>query len=79
MYVDLQCGGCEGHMLVESDDNDGGMWMLVHRFSNAHVACGFVTPPAVLENEVTSITNIVVSSPSRRRVVKRPRVEEPEE
>jgi len=77
MYVDLHCGMCESQMMMDSDDNNSGVWMLVHRFSNAHSACGFVSPPApITENETTKTTS--VSSP-RRRVIKKSRMVDEDE
>ena len=44
MVVDLVCS-CGAGMVVEVDDEDNmtGAWMLVHRFGNAHVKCGYMT------------------------------------
>jgi hypothetical protein len=78
MYVDLNCGTCESQLMLDSDDNSPGVWMLVHRFANAHAVCGYVTPQN--EPEVEHVRTTVVSPNPRRRVVKKVRkVEEDEE
>jgi len=43
MYVELHCGACESSFQVESEEEDP-VWLMIHRFSNAHADCGFMTP-----------------------------------
>lgn len=43
MYIDLNCGQCESSLILDSED-DGAVWLLTHRFINAHTECGFVLP-----------------------------------
>lgn len=69
MYVDLHCGACESQMTLDAEDNSPGVWMLVHRFANAHAACNYVTPPS----EPTSEPVRTVTPTPRKRVIKRVR------
>ena len=45
MIIDMVCV-CGAGLVVEADDDSDqttAAWMLINRFANAHVACGFVT------------------------------------
>lgn len=79
MYVDMHCGTCEGQLMLDADDNNPGVWMLVHRFANAHSVCGYVTPAASPETEPLKTMTLGANRP--RRVVKKPyrKVEEEDE
>lgn len=81
MYVDFHCGGCESQLTLDADDNSPGVWMLVHRFANSHVNCGFVTAPATPEIEATKTTSISTTSSSarNRKVVRKPRIVDEDE
>jgi hypothetical protein len=51
MSIGLTCA-CEGHFSAEVDGDDTtGVWYLVYRFADAHVKCGYMTPPAVADEE----------------------------
>lgn len=46
MYIQLLCGHCESEITVDADDDMAAVSLdLVHRFNEAHVECGFITPP----------------------------------
>lgn len=45
MYTELACGHCDSSLQVESEEEDA-VWLLIHRFANAHADCGFMTPLA---------------------------------
>ena len=42
MYVNLECS-CEAMLQIDSDWVDS-TWMMIYRFADAHVTCGFMTP-----------------------------------
>lgn len=45
MYVDMTCGPCQSTMTMDYDeDMDTVTLDLVHRFTQAHVACGYIAP-----------------------------------
>ena len=41
MYTEMNCGHCESFFQIESDAEDA-VWLLIHRYLDAHVECGFV-------------------------------------
>ena len=44
MQFDMVCAcGAALTMDIFDEDNMLGGWMLVHRFTNAHVSCGYMT------------------------------------
>lgn len=43
MFVEMTCGACDAHFQVDAEDNDTAMWLLINRYVNAHVACGYMT------------------------------------
>lgn len=49
MFVEMNCGRCESYFQIESEEEDP-LWLLVHRFTNSHVECGFMTPTATEED-----------------------------
>jgi hypothetical protein len=42
--IELVCGKCGSYMAMEDAQSSLAILSLAHRFSNAHVRCGFVTP-----------------------------------
>lgn len=45
MFTEMNCGSCESYFQIDSEEEDA-VWLLVHRFMDAHVDCGFVNPTA---------------------------------
>jgi hypothetical protein len=46
MYFDMICS-CSASFHIELEvDSEEAVWLLVNRFINAHVECGFMTPIA---------------------------------
>lgn len=44
MYLNLGCS-CDAVLEVDVPEGDESAgWMLIHRFMNAHVACGYAMP-----------------------------------
>lgn len=44
MYVEMVCGQCESYFNCDADsDETSAVWMMMHRFANAHVECGYMT------------------------------------
>ena len=73
MYVEMVCGACESYFNCDADsDESSPVWMMMHRFANAHVDCGYMTRN-VQEDDPESST---ISS--RRKVIK-PRLKDVEE
>lgn len=67
MYVEMVCGNCESFFNCDADaDESSAMWMMMHRFANAHVACGYMTPVSA-EGEVLESAEI---SAVRKKVIK---------
>lgn len=66
MYCELTCGRCEAHLQMDTENEDGA-WLLVLRYAEAHVECGFVTPAAKTDDQ------------PRRRVVYRDKKNPPGE
>lgn len=67
MYVEMNCGRCESFFHVDSEEEDA-VWLLTHRFANAHAECGFM-----------SVTSEEPSLPLKKKVIKPRRSEETEE
>lgn len=59
MFIDLQCGKCEQSLSMESEDNDA-MWGIVHRFAEAHLGCGFISPMRQVDVEVSAMNQKTV-------------------
>lgn len=53
MFAELTCT-CEAHMQVDAEEADA-CWLLVWRFVNAHVACGYVSAPAQETEDTTTV------------------------
>jgi hypothetical protein len=64
MHVDMTCGYCEGSLSLSSEE-ESAVWMLVHRFANAHVPCGFVTS-IVTDYEEPEIKNKFLKKPDNK-------------
>lgn len=44
MYVEMVCGACESYFNIDADPEDtSAVWMMMHRFSNAHIECGYMS------------------------------------
>lgn len=43
MYTEMTCGTCDSYFQVDSEQEDA-VWMMMHRFANAHSECGFMAP-----------------------------------
>lgn len=44
MYVEMVCGSCESYFNIDADPEDtSAVWMMMHRFANAHLECGYMT------------------------------------
>lgn len=43
MFTEMNCGACESYFQIESEEEEA-VWLLVHRFMDSHVDCGFVSP-----------------------------------
>lgn len=60
-FIEMNCGPCESGMQVDSAENewlDAMLTLLVQRFVDAHVKCGFATPVVNTDEGVRS-TNVV--------------------
>jgi hypothetical protein len=44
MFAEMVCGKCESYFNADSDDDDAALWVMMNRFANAHVPCGYMTP-----------------------------------
>lgn len=64
MYVEMVCGSCESYFNVDADPDDTSpVWMMMHRFANAHVECGYMTR-VVQDDDPEAI------SATRKKVIK---------
>lgn len=73
MYVEMVCGACDSYFNCDADvDESAPVWMMMHRFANAHVDCGYMTR-VVQDDDPESSAGTV-----RRKVIK-PRLKEAEE
>jgi hypothetical protein len=44
VYVEMVCGSCESYFNCDADSEEGAaVWMMMHRFANAHTECGYMT------------------------------------
>lgn len=59
MYIDFSCGKCDVSLSMESND-EASLWSMVHRFSRAHEACGFVSPVSVTDIPVEEVKRKLV-------------------
>lgn len=59
MYIELSCGRCEHRVAIDSDD-DTAVWSMVHRFSNAHTECGFISPVGATDIPVEEVKRRLV-------------------
>lgn len=49
--VELKCGSCDSSFTMDAaDEMDSVVIDFANRFSEAHVACGFIDPSFVAEN-----------------------------
>jgi hypothetical protein len=67
MFVELNCGRCESYIHLDSEEEDP-VWLMAHRFSNAHAECGFMTPSSAEQD-----------TPLKKKVIKPRRHDESEE
>lgn len=73
MYVEMVCGACESYFNCDADAEEGSaVWMMMHRFANAHVDCGYMTRLGQEDDPESSAGEV------RRKVIK-PRLKEFEE
>lgn len=73
MYVEMVCGACESYFNCDADsDESSPVWMMMHRFANAHVDCGYMTRNVQEDDPESSVAS------SRRKVIK-PRLKDVEE
>lgn len=64
MYVEMVCGSCESYFNIDADPEDtASVWMMMHRFSAAHVECGYMSR-AVQEDDP------MFAESGRRKVIK---------
>ena len=57
MRAELECGNCGCRLELESDyEYDESVFSLLHRFANAHVACGFVTS-GISPDQMSTVQN----------------------
>jgi hypothetical protein len=71
MYIELNCGKCESGLTLDSDPTMDTMSLdLVHRFTRAHEACGYMVPNHVLADGVPN--------DEKRRIIKPRKIEEDE-
>jgi hypothetical protein len=57
MFVEMVCGACESSINIDSEEEDA-VWMVVHRFANAHAGCGFMAP-VHLDAEIPSGVKVI--------------------
>jgi hypothetical protein len=70
MHVEMICS-CEGTLIMETEDSTESVWLLVFRFANAHISCGYMTTGEAPESEAET---------TKKRLIKPRRTpEEPEE
>lgn len=73
MYVEMVCGACDSYFNCDADsDESSPVWMMMHRFANAHVDCGYMTRNVQEDDPEASAAS------SRRKVIK-PRLKDVEE
>lgn len=65
MYVEMVCGACESYFNCDAEDEDANaLWLMMHRFSNAHVECGYMTRNAQEDDPESS------ELATRRKIIK---------
>jgi hypothetical protein len=70
MHVEMTCN-CEATLILETEESTESVWLLVFRFANAHVSCGYMTTGEAPESEAET---------TKKRLIKPRRTpEEPEE
>jgi hypothetical protein len=57
MTFDLQCL-CGALFHVTAEEMDDRLWLLIQRFTNAHVTCGFMT--AVAEDKIVPTQQVSI-------------------
>ena len=73
MYIEMVCGACESYFNCDVDDDEANaLWMMMHRFANAHVECGYMTRIAQEDDPESSESTV------RRKVIK-PRLKDQSE
>jgi len=55
MLFDMSCS-CTAALSIEIDKNDTVAWMIINRFLEAHIKCGYVTP--IIQEEVEPVTTL---------------------
>lgn len=71
-FVEMSCA-CGAQFSLDTEQNEDAIWMLILRFANAHVECGYMTPGTSPEVEGEQTKQI---TPTRRKVKKREVFEE---
>lgn len=70
MYVEMVCGHCESYFNADAEAEDSSaIWMMMHRFANSHVECGYMT--RVLQEDDPEATETSV----RKKIIK-PRIKD---
>lgn len=59
MHVELVCS-CEGTLILDTEEATESVWLLVFRFANAHVACGYMTASDAPESELETTKKRVI-------------------
>jgi hypothetical protein len=59
MVVDMVCA-CGAAIQIEIDEENFSAWLLIQRFTDAHVSCGYMTSPVLqeLQNPKSSFIDI---------------------
>jgi hypothetical protein len=62
MLFDMVCScGAAIQIDVEPTEDDNSVWLLINRFVNAHVKCGFMTPLRTDKDPSTTSFNMDIS------------------
>lgn len=60
----MVCGACESYFNCDADSDDSSaVWMMMHRFANAHVDCNYMT--RVVQDDEIEDSEL----PVRRKVI----------
>lgn len=60
MFIELSCSCSAAIQIDVEKSREEAAWLLINRFANAHVSCGFISPLLEEAVIVTSTLNIIV-------------------
>jgi hypothetical protein len=69
MYIEMVCGQCESYFNIDAEEEDKSvLLMMMHRFANAHVECGYMTQMVQDDDPQASVRKKVIKPRFRDQI-----------